>query len=251
MRRVILITVLAVVAFAAILVARMPASWVVPAPPAKIACAITDGTLWSGSCAGLTWQGHPVGDLTWQLHPLRLLAGKLAAHVALMRTGTGTAQTDFESDFSGKHITLQDVKADLLMEPALMNQLHLDLHGSAHVDLQSARVENGTIAALQGRIEARDLSQTGGTPGGLGSYSLTFPGNSSPPPRGELRDLGGPLSVEGEVTVTPLPGGIANFVVHGLVAARASAPPDLANQLKILGTPDAQGRRHFDLENGF
>jgi len=158
MRRVILITGLAVIAFTAILVARLPASWVVPTPPSRIACAATDGTLWNGSCAGLMVQGQPVGDLSWQLHPLRLLAGKLAAHVQLTRTGTGTAQTDFESDFSGKNVTLRNVKADFRMDPALMTQVHLDLHGSAHVDMQLARLQNGSIAALQGRIEARDLS---------------------------------------------------------------------------------------------
>lgn len=251
MRRAILITVLAVIAFAAMLVARMPASWIAPAPPARVACNAADGTVWNGSCAGLTVQGQPVGDVTWQLHPLRLLAGKLAAHVELTRAGTGTAQTDFESDFSGKNVTLHNVKADFRMDPALMTQVHLDLHGNAHVDMQMARVQNGTIAALQGRIEARDLSQSGGSPGGLGSYSLTFPGNSTPPPKGELRDLGGPLSIEGTVTIRPQPGGIADFVVEGLVAARPDAPPSLANELKMLGTPDAQGRRPFSLENSF
>jgi hypothetical protein len=251
MRRVILITVLAVIAFVAMLIARMPASWLVPTPPARIACGAIDGTLWNGSCAGLTVEGHPAGDVTWQLHPLRLLAGKLAAHVALTRTGTGTAQSDIESSFSGKNLTLRNLKADFRMDPALMTQVHLDLHGNAHVDLQLARVQNGAIAALQGRIEARDLSQTGGSAGGLGSYSLTFPGSASGPPKGQLRDLGGPMSVEGEVTVMPQPGGIADIVVQGLVAARPDAPPSLANELKMLGTPDAQGRRPFSLENSF
>jgi hypothetical protein len=228
----------------------MPASWIAPKPPSRIACAAIEGTLWNGGCAGLTVQGQPVGDVIWQLHPLRLLAGRLAAHVELTRTGTGTARADFESDLSGRNVTLRNVKADFRMDPALMTQVHMDLHGSAHVDMQMARLQNGSIAALQGRIEARDLSQTGGSPGGLGSYSLTFPGNATPP-KGQLRDLGGPLSVEGEVTVMPQPGGVADFLVQGLVAARANAPPNLANELKILGTPDAQGRRPFSLENSF
>lgn len=251
MRRAILITVLAVIAFAAILIARLPASWIVPTAPSRIACGATEGTLWNGICTGLIVQGMPVGDVTWQLHPLPLLAGKLAAHVELTRTGTGTARTDLESGFSGKDVTLRNLHADFTMDPALMRQVHLDLHGSAHVDMQMARVQNGSIAALQGHIEARDLSQTGGTPGTLGSYSLTFPGTSSGPPKGELRDLGGPLSVEGQVTVMPQPGGLADFLVQGLVAARPTAPPSLANELKMLGTPDAQGRRPFSLENSF
>ncbi len=248
MRRVILITVLAVIAFAAILIARMPASWVVPSPPAQVACVATDGTLWSGVCTGLTVQGQPVGDVTWELHPLRLIGGNVAAHVNLTRLSS-TAQADIESTFSGKNVTLRNVKADLQMDPALMAQLHSDVHGSAHVELAMAQVENGNLTDVRGHIETRDLYQTGGTPGALGSYSLTFPGDTHPI-KGELHDLGGPLSVQGEVTLKTE--GTSTIVsVNGLVAARPTAPADLANQLRILGTPDAQGRRPFALENSF
>jgi general secretion pathway protein N len=248
MRRVILITVLAVIAFAAILIARMPAGWVVPSPPAQVACAATDGTLWSGVCTGLTVQGQSVGDVTWELHPLRLLGGKIAAHVNLTRLSS-TAQADIESTFSGKNVTLRNVKADLQMDPALMAQLHSDVHGSAHVELAMAQLDNSSLADVQGHIESRDLYQTGGTPGALGSYSLTFPGGTHPI-KGELHDLGGPLSVQGEVTLKA-DGASTVVEVNGWVAARPSAPADLANQLRILGTPDAQGRRPFSLENSF
>ena len=246
MRRAILITVLAVLAFAAILVARMPASWVIPSPPANVACSGTDGTVWSGSCAGLSVQGQPVGDVTWELHPGSLLTGKIGAHIALTRTGGGAVQTDLESSFSGKSVTLRNVKADLQMDPALMAQLHSDMHGAVHLDLALARVDNGDLTDIQGHIQARDLYQTGGAPGSIGSYSVDFPGGFQPP-KGKLRDLGGPLSVEGEVSLEPQ----RRVVVSGLVKARDTADPSLANQLKILGTADGQGRRPFSLENSF
>jgi hypothetical protein len=99
---------------------------------------------------------------------------------------------------------------------------------------------------MQGHIEARDLYQTGGTPGSIGNYAVDFPGGTHPP-KGKLRDLGGPLSVEGEVSLEPQ----RRVVVSGMVAARPTADPSLANQLRILGTPDAQGRRPFSLENSF
>jgi general secretion pathway protein N len=246
MRRAILITVLAVVAFAVILIARMPASWVIPSHPAAVACSGTDGTVWSGACAGLSVQGQQVGDLTWELHPASLLSGKIGAHIALTRPGSGALQTDIESSFSGKTVTLHNVKADVRMDPALMAALHSDMHGAMRLDLALARVEDGNLTDIHGHIEARDLYQTGGTPGSIGNYAVDFPGGSHPP-KGKLRDLGGPLSVEGEVSLEPQ----RRVVVSGLVAARSNAPADLANQLKILGTPDAQGRRPFSLENSF
>jgi hypothetical protein len=80
-----LITVLAVVAFVAIVVARLPASWVVPAPPSAVSCATVDGSIWSGTCGGLILQGRALGDLAWDVHALRLLTGKLSANIVLTR----------------------------------------------------------------------------------------------------------------------------------------------------------------------
>jgi hypothetical protein len=246
MRRVILITVLAVIAFAAILIVRMPAGWVIPPPPAKVACAATDGTIWNAVCTGLTVQGQAVGDVTWQLHAVRLLAGKLDAHVTIARAGSGNAEMDVESALVGVNVTLRGVKADLQPDPALLGLLHSDMHGTLHLDLQLAHVEGDNLTDLQGHLEAHDLYQTGGGPGSLGSYAVDFPAGTHPP-KGKLRDLGGPLSVEGEVTLEPQ----HRVVVNGLVAARPTADPSLANQLKILGTPDARGRRPFSLEYSF
>ncbi len=243
--RVIWITLLAVVAFAIILIARMPASWVVPAPPAKVSCSATEGTIWSGSCMGLTVQGRALGDLAWELHPVRLVAGKIAAHIALTRPGA-SAEGEIESGFSGKVLTARNLKADLPLESALIPQLPANLRGSAHAELARARLENGVVTDLQGHIEARDLQQVGSQPLQLGSYSLSFPGGSAEP-AGELHDLGGPLSVQGTLRLTREPG----FDLQGWVAARSSAPADLQKEIQYLGSPDAQGRRPFGMAATF
>lgn len=244
MRRAILITVLAVLAFATILIARMPAGWIIPSPPANISCSAADGTIWSGTCTGLSVQGQRVGDIAWELRPARLFRGRLAAHVAVTRP-EAAAQADLESTFSGKTITARNVKADVPLERTLIPQLPADLRGNTHTELALARLENGSLSELQGRIEARDLREVGNDPSPLGSYSLTFPGGSQPL-TGELHDLGGPLSFQGTLTLTP-----AGFQVQGMVAARPDAPADLARQLQYLGSPDPQGRRPFSFENSF
>ena len=83
MKRPFWIALLAAVAFVAIVLARMPAAWVIPARGAQWACASIDGSLWSGTCAGLTVSGTPLGELSWELHPLRLVLGRLAAHLTV------------------------------------------------------------------------------------------------------------------------------------------------------------------------
>ncbi len=56
-----------------------------------------------------------------------------------------------------------------------------------------------------------------------------------------MRDLGGPMSVEGEVTVMPQPGGIADIVVQGLVAARPIRTAEPGQRAEDAGNPGRPG----------
>jgi general secretion pathway protein N len=238
------IALLAAVAFVVIVLARMPAAWVVPARGPQWACTSVDGSLWSGACVGLTVSGTPLGDLTWELHPRRLAAGRLAAHVTVSH-GPADAAADVELTF-GQRLTAHNVVADLPLDPALVPSVPPNLHGRAHVELALAEVQRGVIRQLQGRIEARNLEERSGNNTALGSYSVSFPGGSGDPV-GTLRDLEGPLALEGTLRLTPAPG----FELEGVIAARQGAPPELVNSLRFLGSPDATGRRPFSLSGTF
>jgi len=66
--------------FVVVLVARMPASWLIRTSGANALCESVDGSLWSGSCGGMSIAHNPVGDVSWELQPLRLFLGRLAMH---------------------------------------------------------------------------------------------------------------------------------------------------------------------------
>lgn len=245
MKRGIWIALLAAVAFAAILLARMPAAWVIPTASTNGACTSVEGTLWSGVCGGLRVQGTPVGDVSWQLQPQQLLYGRVATHIAATHDAS-TLSADVELGF-GQRLTLRHVQADLALDPTSIPGLPAPLHGRAHIDLALARIDHGVITELQGRIEAHDLEDRAGMPTPLGSYALTFPGGSGEP-TGKLRDLGGPLAVEGTLRLTPKPG----YEFEGLVTPRPGAPPEIVNSIMpFLGPPDAAGRRPFSAEGTF
>jgi general secretion pathway protein N len=229
--------VLAVAAFAAIVLARLPASWVLRNNPAY-ACASVDGTVWSGSCSGLSVQQFSLGDLAWQLAPLRLLGGALAAHVAL-ENGPLSARADLALTLGGR-VTLQNVTADVPLDPALIPRVPRQLRGRLHADLALARIEHGVVIDLKGRLEAHDLTQRTGQVTRIGSYAVSFPGGSGEP-LGTLVDLGGPLAVQGTLRL----GRDGGYVLEGQVAARPEAAPELVNSLPYLGSPDALGRRPF------
>jgi general secretion pathway protein N len=228
-------------AFAIIVLTRLPASWVLPSA-SHGACAGVDGTVWNGNCTGLTVGHDALGDLTWQLQPARLLTGVLAGRVELAH-GPVTGRADVAL---GVHsVTLRGLVADLPLDPAIIRELPRDLQGTAHIELELARLERRHIVELKGRIEAHDLRQTEVHVTPLGSYALTFPGGSGVQ-TATLQDLGGPLSVQGTLRLTP-----GGYDLEGLVAARPGAPPELVGSLQYLGSADSLGRRPFSMAGTF
>jgi hypothetical protein len=247
MRRTVWIGLLAFLAFGCILIARFPAVWAAGALPPWLSCDDIAGTIWNGSCNGLTLRHQQlIGDVVWQLHPERLLAARLAAHAQLTQ-GTTFAAADVEWG-PGARLLARNVHANFDLNPALIPALPANLSGSARADISYIQMRSKRLIDLRGRIEVQDLVQHEGAATPLGSYSLAFT-RAAPDsvPIGELHDLGGPLSLDGTLRITPEPG----FVLDGKVATRASAPQELTRELQILGAPDAQGRRSFSIANTF
>ena len=249
MRRGILITILAVVAFVVIVVARLPASWVIPSSPGAFSCTSLDGSIWNGTCTGLVAQGTPVGDLTWDLHVLRLFTGKLSANIVLNRP-TGTVSGDFAVGFD-KNLSLSNVQASLPLDrdlAALLPPNFRSMQGSVQANIDEAHIsKNNIVTDVKGTVEVHDLVTHDPEPTAWGSYRLNFPGDTTPP-AGELKDLGGgPLGVDGHVVLMQDKPG---FNLDLFLTTRPNTPESLTSQLQYLA-PDAQGRRELQTEFGF
>ncbi|MBS0366617.1 MAG: type II secretion system protein N [Proteobacteria bacterium] len=234
-----------VLAFALVLFLRMPAAWVVPAHGKGYACGAIEGSLWSGTCSGLAVQQAALGNASWQLLPARLLRGRLAAQVSL-NGGAIHAQGDIEAGLNGS-LTARRLTADLPLDPAWVPGLPAGLTGRASADLALLAVQGTAITQIVGRIEVRDLTDHSAGAVPLGSYSVDFPAAESGDPTGHVRDLEGPLAVDGTLRLTRQPG----FDLSGLVMARPGAPPQLVDNLRFLGSPDASGRRSFSITGSF
>lgn len=241
MRRGLWIGIAALAAFVAIVVARLPAAWVVPASGPNALCAAVDGSLWSGTCTGMSLAHNPVGDVSWELRPLQLFRGRLVVHATAVREAAQVS-ADLQLGF-GERLTARSLKGDLPLDPRIIPGLPQTLTGRAHLDLPLARLEHGVITQLVGRIELRDLVDRTGNVTALGSYVIEFPPGVSGDPVGKLHDLEGPLAVEGTMRLTRQPG----FELEGQITARPGAPPELVNNIRFLGSPDALGRRPFTI----
>jgi hypothetical protein len=248
MKRAVWISLLAILAFGLILLLRFPASWAVRWLPPGVSCNQISGTVWTGACSGLVAQGVQIDNASWQVQRLPLLTGRIAAHVEMMR-GTSFVRGDIETK-SGRTITARNLTLDLPLERSLIPQLPANLSGSANANLALLHIENGVLTAVQGDVEGHDIVTVDrGQRLPLGSYRVTFPpAHTAGDPVGQLRSLSGPLDVEGTLRLTRSPPG---FLAEGLVATHPDASPQLVQSLAYLGTPDAQGRRHFSVENAF
>ncbi|HEY6455699.1 MAG TPA: type II secretion system protein N [Steroidobacteraceae bacterium] len=244
MRRAII---LASAGFVLVLILRFPARWISPLLPHGVHCQQLDGSIWSGTCTGFSNGVAALGDLSWELHPLQLLRGRLGLHVDLTNQAN-YLRGDVALGFGGAvHAT--NVSLDLPLTSALVSSLPAGAH--ARLSGKLARIEwtGKFLADLQGELDVENFVGSQGT--AFGSYQAIFEPRSASArndmPRAAVHDSGGPLALEATLQLNRDPG----YVLDGRIAARASASPDIADQLKYFGSPDAAGRRPFSLTGTF
>lgn len=239
--------ILAAIGFVLVLLVTFPARWLTPLLPNGVHCQQLDGSAWSGTCTGLTATGSALGDLTWQLHALQLLRARLELQLELTN-GANFARGAVALGFGGA-LHGRDVTLDMPLTSTLVASLPAGDHARLKGTL--ARIDwNGRyVAALEGELNVEDFIGSQGE--AFGSYQAVFApgaqGGSADTPSGVVHDLGGPLALDATLQLTHDPG----YLVQGQVAARPSAPPEFAEQLRYLGSPDASGRRPFSLSGTF
>jgi hypothetical protein len=232
--------------FAITVLVRLPAGVLPLLLPASIHCQSPTGTLWHGSCRELSSGALALSDVRWGLHPLALLRAHLlvdvqsddaraAGQAQLMLHGNGDLQ-------------IQALNASLRLQGGL-SALPPGWSGALQLAIDQASMQGGYLTAIEGVITVRQL-HSDNPPAELGSFQLQFPGRESTgaaPMLGTLRDLEGPLSLQGQLQL--LPSGA--YELSGTVAARDSSSADLQQMLQLLGPLDAQGRHTFSLAGTF
>ena len=238
MRRYLLIGALA---FLALLVWRLPASWVAALLPGALRCADASGSLWNGRCGTLRAQGLELQGVSWQLAALPLLTGTAeiqlqvddarVAASARVRARTGGA-------WRAEHVSLR--------LPLEHPQLHLGppgYRGNIVADLAEISGHGATVAMASGTVQLLQLRSSAE----LGSYEVRLgPAADGDGITGELRDLEGPLQVDGQLRLRP-----HGYELQGHALPRNPPGEPLAKALDMLGPPDADGRRPFSVEGTF
>jgi general secretion pathway protein N len=220
---------------------RLPAAWVSSRLPAAVQCEFPAGTVWNGSCGQLRVAAVSLSEPHWQLLPLQMLRLRFALRVTCNDPrATGTA--DLALGF-GHALFLRNVAVDLPVDGGIVPWFPDGWSGQLHIDLASADLQGGRLNAARGTLTARSLRGANGQ-SELGSYALKFlePGPDGQI-RAELKDLGGPLQLQGTLQLRR----DGNYELNGHVMARTEASDDLQHWMEMLGPPDPAGMRPFSL----
>lgn len=230
---------LATLIFVATLIIRLPARLLVSSLPDYVSCDDPDGTIWQGSCGRVRSNGIAIPGLSWKLHPLALLRATLSAELSSAdpnNGGNGSVEAHRNGD-----ISITDLHATLPCPPG-SNVMPPGTEATLKLALNSLRIHDSHPIAIVGTIDLQQL-HLDDPPADLGSYQLGFPASESATMTGQLRDLGGPLAVNGQLVLQPT----GMYELNGTVAARSDLNESISRVLQFLGPPDPQGRRVFSL----
>lgn len=236
---------LVVAVFVLTLLVRLPAdllAWLLPRP---VSCESPGGTLWHGSCAELRNGTLALADVHWSLHPLSLLLAQAALDVnSNDPRASGSARLTLHANGD---LDIAALQAQLPLQGGL-TPLPADWSGDLALGIDRASVRRGHVASLEGTLTAKSL-HVDHPAADLGSFELKFPAAPAgdAPMLGALRDLGGPLSLAGQLQLQR----DGSYELDGSVAPRDTSNAELQKLLQLLGPPDAAGRHSISLAGSY
>ncbi|MGA8707924.1 MAG: type II secretion system protein N [Steroidobacteraceae bacterium] len=235
--------VLVAIIFLVTVIVRMPASVLALLLPQNLACQDPSGTIWQGACGQLRSGPVSLADLHWTLHALPLLRGQ--------------AQFDLRSDDprgAGRgRITLHangDADVDSLTAAVPLqgasSPLPAGWSGQIELAIAHAQLRQHQLVAIEGVATAQQLHID--RPAiDLGSFELRFPHSAEGAPSiGSLRDIGGPIALQGDVQLAH-----GGYELNASLVPRDPGNTSLAQLLGLLGPPDAQGRHELSIAGTF
>ncbi len=199
------------------------------------------GTVWSGSAAEGTFGGFYAGDLRWRFRPAALLSGKIGYAVSAEPAG-GLLESKVAISPAGA-VHLADLRAGLPLAALADNAALAGIEGVLDLQLGTLVLDDGWPVRAAGTAEVRGVVVPPLSSAPLGDYGAQFE-TADEVVTGRFEDVSGVLDLSGTLELRA--GGA--YIVSGRVRATPTAPTALAQQLRYLGSADADGMRTFRFE---
>lgn len=242
------IVLLGLAAFLLTLVIVMPARWVALALPARVQCDAWAGSIWQGQCQQLSISDNGrstlrLTSLRWKLHPAALLRLSLSAEFqGAWAQGSAAGRVLVRP---GGQVQLRDVQGQSGLDQSFLGSLPAGWNGRLELRQVELDWDAGQVGRLGGELIVSDLADARGS--ALGSYQAQFASSTTPPFTGELRDTGGPVELQAQLTLSA----DRSWSLDGRMRARNTGDAALARRLDVLSPADASGWRRVSAAGYF
>lgn len=217
--------------------ARVAYQWA--APPGVRLSGIS-GTVWSGSATEASVNGVYLRDLHWRVRLHRLLQARAAYAVDAVIPG-GYIDTEVGVSVGGD-VHIVDFRGSLSLASLQQVVGMPGIQGSVNAEISRLRISDGVPVAADGFLTLGELVLPRVMRSPLGSFRADV----------ETQEDGIAASVQDTQAVIDLAGRALltegrNYEFLGRVAPTPQTPDKLRQQMKILGTPDANGQYELRL----
>jgi hypothetical protein len=243
---------IALLAALVVVAGALPASVATHFLPDGVQARDWSGSLWHGEAAQVRFRNLDLGAVEWQIHPSALLQLTLAADLQWVHRGFGLTG---RAALGRNNVTLSAIQGGGPIEDLGDLGVAAGWHGTVQVSVDTVASDFTRVLAASGNVQVSDLTANRVAGGAdLGSYVLRLSPtavDASGVITGELSDAGGPLAVQGTITINPQQ---HTGLVSGTVQERADTPAELRRDLTDLVQMrgrDSQGRIPIDLEFSF
>ena len=198
------------------------------------------GSVWSGKAGMALIQGQSLENVEWTLRPWSLLFGQVGLKwrfqlpEAQGEGGYGQGTTALGLDGS---VNVEQLEARLPASwlAAVANAAVVRPSGLVSANLTEIRWDGKSLTSAEGRVTWQGAGVNIFKPVELGDLALSLE-TADGAVKGVVSDGGGPLSLDGLLTLTP----DGKYTFNGSLAARNA--PELENALRSMGRPGADGR---------
>ncbi|MBI3771855.1 MAG: type II secretion system protein N [Gammaproteobacteria bacterium] len=240
MKRIVGYTALGVVTYLGFLVATFPAERALNAMRSQMQNVYfqgVSGSVWRGHANTLQLRDQSFEQFAWHLRLLPLLIGRVDLGFEFDgngRTGEGVAALSANGSVSFHDV---DVRLPMADVDQYLGLGPLALNGMVELKFESAKFEQSRLTAATGTMRWQNASLPGSPPLALGGFELTL-SNDEGAVKGVLKDLGGPVQLEGTVHLRP----DGTYQFRGKISTRSTAVPAVTQALALLGSPGSDGK---------
>ena len=246
MKKAILLSLLALVAFTASLIFKMPAAVVweqaqnyFPKETAKVQLEGIEGTLWSGSADQITFRGKTLPRPRWQLASVSPLERQIGLDLQL---GHSRSQLSLNAhvEISEGEIAILDTRGRIggqELTRLMGNGLPVNIDGQIRLTLDEWRFWNGRCQTFNGQGQLHNFvvdSKFGSVNLGQGELKLSCEGGK----------LAAKFTQDSDEVVSSLKLNMLSrnrYQLQGQLTPRASFDKQLQRGLTYLGKPDSDG----------